>query len=341
MSWSLIRHVSIRPITPSLSQGTYFRMKRGKRGLSSTSNPPKPLSIGFVGLGAMGYQLAAHLTRWAKKQDGQCFVYDTATVRSEQHAEEHGSRAVRHFRELEGTKLVFFCLPTSQIVRSVLLNQHLASHLSKGAIVVDCTSGDPKQTRELASVLNDAGIEVVDAPVSGGPRGAEAGTVAVMVGGKDEAVAVARPALETFGSIVQHVGGVGTGHAVKAVNNALNATHLAMAAEGLLALVKAGVEPAKALQVINGSSGRSLQTEVRIPKEVLTRRFGYGFQLGLMRKDVNIARTIMKENFPEGRYFERTFDILDDAVGRYGYDSDYTTLVKVLEETAKVQLREK
>ena len=128
---------------------------------------------------------------------------------------------------------------------------------------------------------------------------------------------------------------------VKAINNAMNVSHLLLASEGLLALQRFGVAPATALEVINASSGRSLQTEVRLPERVLTGSFDYGFKLGLMAKDVGIANAVMDANFPEaGQFFRRSGDVLGDAVAQLGPDADYTAAVKVLEGVAGMELRD-
>lgn len=303
--------------------------------------------VAFVGLGAMGYHMAGHLTRWAQTTGGQCVVFNRTASVAEKHSKEHGSIAANTLAELGDAKLIICCLPTSEVVREVFLgldghdDKSLGSRLSPGTVVVDCTSGDPSTTKVIGEALGLRGIKLVDAPVSGGPQGAKAGTLTVMMGGNEEAVATAMPAVQSMAKIARRVGPLGAGHTVKAVNNALNVSHLSIAAEGLLALTRAGVTPRAALEVINCSSGRSLQTEVRLPEEVLSRKFSFGFKVGLMQKDVTIAQSVMAANFPsvatEG-YFVRTLSLLDEAVNKFGYDADYTTVVKVLEELAGAEL---
>ena len=155
------------------------------------------------------------------------------------------------------------------------------------------TSGDPEESKEIAAAL--ASCNYVDLAVSGGPAGAAAGTVSVMVGGSEADVAVVEPLAQSFAGRFVHLGSVGAGHATKAVNNTLNSLHLAAAGEGLVALKKGyGVCPEKALDAINAGSGKSLQTEVRVPKEVLTGAYNYGFGLALMKKDVGIGANLVK-----------------------------------------------
>src|SRR5690606_14360457 len=139
-----------------------------------------------------------------------------------------------------------------------------------GAVLVDCTSGDPASSRRLAERLAARGIGFLDAPVSGGTNGAEAGTLTIMVGGDGEALERARPVLETFGSRIEHIGPVGSGHALKAVNNGLLAVHIRAFAEGFAALVKAGVPAGKAVEVLNASSGSSFLSQSLVPERVLT-----------------------------------------------------------------------
>eukprot|EP00929_Paragymnodinium_shiwhaense_P007867 TRINITY_DN111787_c0_g1_i1.p1 TRINITY_DN111787_c0_g1~~TRINITY_DN111787_c0_g1_i1.p1 ORF type:complete len:306 (-),score=94.00 TRINITY_DN111787_c0_g1_i1:56-973(-) len=302
-------------------------------------------TVAFLGLGAMGYHMAAHLAKRAAVP-GRTLVWNRTRSVAEKHASEHqGAEALKTLEEASAAKVIFCCLPDSEVVASVLEN--LQPRLQAGSTVVDCTSGDPALTRELAARLEASSCHLVDAPVSGGPGGAKAGSLTTMVGGPDSIVAEVTPLLSTFCKNVKHIGPVGSGHSVKAINNALNTSHLAMAAEGLLALRKTcNVQPAAALGAINTSSGRSLQTEVRLPVEVLSGKFDYGFKVGLMLKDVRIAVSIM-DGLPadaaqaqQVSYFRRTEALLEAAVEQEGFDADYTSIVKVLEKRAGIDLRE-
>merc|ERR1719330_255987 len=161
-----------------------------------------------------------------------------------------------------------------------------------------------------------------------------------MLGADDEgAAARVLPVLQSFSKKVVRCGPTGSGHAVKAINNALNSAHLLLCAEGLLALQGVGVDPAVALEAINGSSGRSLQTEVRMPEEVLSRRFAYGFKLPLMAKDVSIARNMVTQNFPSSRLLVAAADMVKDAAAEEADDADYTRIVCRLERNAGREIR--
>lgn len=191
-------------------------------------------------------------------------------------------------------ELIFTCLPTSQEVREVVslylkgVPPRVATSTSSvSSYWIDCTSGEPTSTREFAQNLKEAGVPFLDVGVSGGPKNAAAGALTAMVGGDAQTIHIIWPVLSSFASKIVHIGEVGSGHAVKSICNSLLATNLWAAAEGLVTLTKFGVDPVKALDAINNSSGRSWVTLGRIPDHVLTRTFNYGFSLGLLQKDIN------------------------------------------------------
>lgn len=298
----------------------------------------------------MGYPMAANLKKEGSDSDN-ILVWNRNNAKAHQHALEFGTRAVSSIDELNTCSLVFLCLPTSIEVESIC--SQLGPILSPGSIVADCTSGDPCMTRRIASSLaQHHNLQMVDCPVSGGPAGATSGQLSSMIGGSDAAVNAVEPYLKRMAQKqVVRVGGIGAGHAVKAVNNTLNVGHLAMAAEGLLALAKFGVSPEVAVEAINGSSGRSLQTEVRIPKEVLSREFDYGFPLGLMLKDVTIAmdsvcsdtsianvKATAKDVEHMPKFFPLVKDLLQKAVDLESKDADYSRVVRPLEAESGLEL---
>jgi len=296
-----------------------------------------PSVTAFVGLGAMGYPMAGHM---ATKLSGRCLVWNRTAETAQKHSVEFGSVATSSLSDLREASVVVMCLPTS--TEDVVVAEQLASSLNPGACVVSCTSGEPEATRGLAMRLFESfKVRVLDCPVSGGPRGAQAGTLCCMLGSEDEASAErCESVVQSFGKVV-HTGPVGSGHAIKAVNNALNCAHLLMGAEGLLALQNFGVDPDVALSVINSSSGRSLQTEVRLPQEVLSRRFNYGFKLPLMAKDAQIAENLLKSNFSGAELLPAVTRLVQEAAATEPSDSDYTRLVATLERKARTELRKK
>ena len=184
-------------------------------------------------------------------------------------------------------------LPDGNAVREAILGWAgggIAAALKPGAVVLDMSSSDPVGTQTLAQDLAPAGIRVIDAPVSGGITRAETGTLSLMVGGQDEdAFAQVRPVLETLGERIFRTGPLGSGHAMKALNNFLGASAYTAAVEALAIGKEFGLDPAVMLNVVNSSTGRSFNTEVVLKNDVITGRYGTGFALGLLAKDVGIA----------------------------------------------------
>eukprot|EP00397_Hematodinium_sp_SG-2012_P020115 GEMP01020707.1.p1 GENE.GEMP01020707.1~~GEMP01020707.1.p1 ORF type:complete len:322 (+),score=78.72 GEMP01020707.1:212-1177(+) len=285
-------------------------------------------SVGWIGLGTMGFPMAKHVAKALRNQ--RLFVWNRNAKKAEMHAKEVSSVVCSSIADVsENAEVIFLCLPSSTQVAEVV--QHISG---KCHIIVDCTSGDPTKTREIGAELSKRGISLVDCPVSGGPLGAENATLTTMFGGDKESVEIAM-SLSAFAKVKEHVGPLAAGHAVKAINNMLNCIHLLAATEGLLALSKFGVPPEKALDCINMSSGRSLQTEVRVPQEVLTRKFNYGFKLGLMEKDVHTARNIQDNVLPESALlFPLVEQLVKVATEKYGATADYTNISRVLEDRA-------
>jgi 3-hydroxyisobutyrate dehydrogenase len=178
-------------------------------------------------------------------------------------------------------------LPEEAAVSSVL--DALLPLLPAGAVVIDTSTLSPLAARDFAERAGRAGCCYLDAPVSGGPAGAAAGTLTMMLGGATEALERARPVLESLATRLAHVGGPGAGQVAKLVNNLLVATHLVVAGEALRIGEQAGVPAEALLAVINAASGRSAATEVNFPRWILSGSFDSGFTAGLMRKDVRLA----------------------------------------------------
>mmetsp|Transcript_2002 Transcript_2002/g.6172 ORF Transcript_2002/g.6172 Transcript_2002/m.6172 type:complete len:359 (-) Transcript_2002:23-1099(-) len=303
---------------------------------SAPAVPSAASALGFVGLGVMGYPMAGHM---AKLPGRRCLVWNRTAAKAEKHAAEHGSVCASELSDLGTVGILVLCLPTSK--EDALVAEQVAAHMAPGSIILSCTSGEPAATRQLAAELRQRhGVRLLDAPVSGGEKGAAAGSLACLLGADEEAaVGAAEPVLQAFARKIVRCGPTGAGHAVKAVNNAMNAAHLLLGAEGLLALQAAGVRPEAALEAINGSSGRSLQTEQRLPQEVLTGRFAYGFKLPLMAKDCRIAGSILRDGFPGSRLLTEAVAMVDQAAAEEHEEVDYTHLVRRLELQAGRELR--
>jgi 3-hydroxyisobutyrate dehydrogenase len=208
-----------------------------------------------------------------------------------------------------------------------------------GHLLLDVTSGDPATSREIAATLASRGAALVDAPVSGGTVGAEAGKLTVMMGGETGAVERARLVVESFAATIVHVGPVGAGHAVKAINNALLAVSIQAAGEGLAALVKLGVPATKALEVINASSGRSNVTENLVPQRVVTRAWPRTFRLALLDKDVGIALDVLKQTGVPFEAIGMAKRVFEAGRRELGEEADHVELIKVIERQAGVEIR--
>ncbi|MTV26780.1 NAD(P)-dependent oxidoreductase [Nitriliruptoraceae bacterium ZYF776] len=279
----------------------------------------------------MGRPMAANLAKVRATE-----VWNRTGQVARDHAAAHGTTAVDDVTDLADVEVVATCLPTT--VEVVAVAGTLAPHLAAGTVWVDHTSGDPAASRELAADLAGRGIAYLDAPVSGGADGAEAGTLTVMVGGDPQVLDDVRWALDAVGQRIVHVGPIGAGHATKAVNNALLATSLRAAAEGLTALAKAGVAPSAALEVINASSGRSFASERLLPERVLTRGFPNTFALPLLAKDVGLATDVLADAEVDGPVLALVDRLTRAAASELGPDVDHTALVRIVETAAGVEL---
>ena len=294
-------------------------------------------TVAFLGLGAIGRPMAARL---AAAPDISLAVWNRTAERARAFAAETGARhAATPADAARGAEIVITCLPVSADVEAVLDGADgLLAGLARGALLVDCTSGDPATSRRIAGRLAEHRVGFLDAPVSGGTIGAEQGTLTVMVGGAADSLERARPVLEAFGKKIVHCGDIGAGDALKAVNNALLAIHLWSTAEGLATLAKAGVRADVALDVINASSGRSNASMNLFPERVLTRAFPRTFRLALLDKDVGIAAGVAREQKVAAPLLQLTADLFRVARNALGEEADHVEAVKVLEEWAGVEI---
>ena len=247
-------------------------------------------TVGMVGLGSMGMGMATTLAGKGFRVVGFDLGADRRAL-----AASSGVEAVGTIGEaFTGATYVVLSLPTARDVAGVVeANAHLLGSGNVGrVVVVDTSTSEPDVSRTLAARLAAAGHGFLDAPVSGGPNGAATGTMAMMIGGSDEDLALVRPVIEAMASKVLHVGPSGAGNVAKLVNNLLVATHMLTTSEGLKLAAAAGVSPEAALRVINAATGRSAISEVHFPTWIMSDRFDSGFSMGLMRKDVRLAREL-------------------------------------------------
>ena len=282
-------------------------------------------AIGFVGLGNMGEPMSARLGAAGFR----VAAFDVDPGARERAARNAGVETMPTLSEAaKGAAAVILILPNSTVVRQVVLDQGLLEALHPGALLIDMSSSDASETRALAAPVAARGIRFLDAPVSGGVVGAREATLTIMVGGAAGDLADCRPVLDVLGKEVTHVGDLGAGHAVKALNNLLSATSLLASSEVLATAIEFGLDPEVVLDVVNHSSGKSWSTELKLPKYVLTDRFDSGFGLRLMLKDIQIATNLAREMGTPALLGEAAVAYWAQAADALGEDADHTEIAK-------------
>ena len=282
--------------------------------------------IGFVGLGNMGTPMAQRLA----DAGNDLSVYDSSASARDRFT---GVANVRVLDVVFGVavdaEVVILMLPDSNVVEHVLLTDGLLQHIAPGATVVDMSSSEPMRTRALAALAAERGVTLIDAPVSGGVGGARSGSLAVMVGGPPETFAALQPMFSTLGSRVVHAGNVvGSGHAVKALNNLMSAAHLMVSAEAVHAAAAFGLDPVVTLDIVNGSSGKSASTENKWPKFILPGTYDSGFGLRLMIKDLGVALALQHATGTPAPLSEAALAVWSAAGAELPADADHTEVAK-------------
>lgn len=245
------------------------------------------MKITVIGLGQMGGNMALTLKRAGFDVTGSD-IFAAARAR----LADQGLPSVAP-DALPPSDVYLLSLPTSAHVREVIESSPgLLTTAAAGSVIVDTSTSDPVVSRELAAKVAAAGLEWLDAPVSGGPKGAASGRLGMLLGGDATTIGRVMPMLEAMSARRTHVGGPGSGHVVKLANNYLCAANLVATAEAVALAAKAGVDPAACLAGLNGGSGRSAVSEVNFPDWILSGSFDSGFTSGLMRKDLRLARNV-------------------------------------------------
>ncbi len=249
-------------------------------------------TVGVIGLGAMGNGMAKTLLR-----EGFQVVGTDLGEAQKAAAAELGVQVVDSIAALcEHTDTFVLSLPMSKHVQAVIQGEGgLLEHAPAGSLMIDTSTSEPEITRDLAGCLDSKGHQMLDAPVSGGPAGAAAGTMVMVVGGEAAALERGMPVLNALSSKVVHLGDSGSGHVAKLINNLLCAAHLITTAEAVALGKRAGLDPALLIEGLNAGSGRSAISEVNFPRWILNEGFDSGFTMQLMRKDVRLAKKLMAD----------------------------------------------
>ncbi|SDE32226.1 NAD(P)-dependent oxidoreductase [Belnapia rosea] len=288
-------------------------------------------TVGVVGLGNMGLGMAAQLARSGFSVDG----HDISAARQGV-AEAAGIRFRAGLAELlADADALVFSLPYARDVEAVVTAPGgLLERRDRKVVVIDTSTSDPGTSRRLAARLAEAGHGLLDAPVSGGPAGAAAGTLTMMIGGGEADLALAGPVLEAMAAKVVHVGPSGAGNIAKLVNNMLVAAHLITTGEALRLAEAAGLPAEAVLPVVNAATGRSAVSEAMVPRWVLPGSFDSGFSAGLMRKDVGLAAALAAEVGCDLPLSAAVARIWEEMRGRIADADDFTRMADFREPPA-------
>jgi 3-hydroxyisobutyrate dehydrogenase len=291
--------------------------------------------VGFIGLGVMGSRMAATLARGGYGLD--VFDLDPAKTRA---VAEGGAAAAASARAVaERSDVVFTSLPWPATVREVYLGAGGVVEAARpGTILVDMSTVDPETTRAVHAAAAARGVHHLDAPVSGGYREAENGTLVIIVGGERDAFDRAKPVLEVLGASVHHAGPSGAGNIVKLVNNVMSMGNMLVAAEVFVLGVKAGMDPKTLFEILRTSAGRSYHFERRLPN-ILARNFAPGFTVDLARKDLGLAVDMARSHdvpVPATSLLHQLYNA-SSALG--DGPNDFAAIVKLFESWARTEVR--
>jgi 3-hydroxyisobutyrate dehydrogenase-like beta-hydroxyacid dehydrogenase len=285
---------------------------------------------GFIGLGRMGGAMARRLMEAGHR----VVAFDVSAAACDALAAQGASIASSARAMADAVPVVFLSLPSPEIVVDTMLGAHGAKAGKRLEVCVDLSTSGPEAAIKLAAGLAERNIASLEAPVSGGIKGARDGTLALMISGPQTAWQRVRPLLEIFGRPFFMGETAGAGQTMKLVNNLLGACAIAITAEGMTIGAKAGLDPAHMIEVLNVSSGRSSATLDKWPRAVLPRTFDFGFASGLCLKDVRLclaaARTL---GVPLG-VGTAVCELLERTVDTLGADSDFTAMTKIVESDA-------
>jgi 3-hydroxyisobutyrate dehydrogenase-like beta-hydroxyacid dehydrogenase len=285
------------------------------------------MDLGFVGLGRMGGAMARRLL----DAGHHIWVHDVDRAAAEKLAAHGATVAASVAAVADAAPIVFVSLPTPQIVLDVVTGTDGLIAGKCLQIVVDLSTSGPDAAVALARKLSDRGVASLEAPVSGGMKGAREGTLSLMVAGPADAWERARPLIETFGKPFFMGETAGAGQTMKLVNNLMNACAIAITAEGMTMGIKAGLDPARMIAVLNASTGRNSATQDKWPKAVLPRTFDFGFASGLCLKDVRLCMESAATAGVTLAVGDAVHRLLERTVEAFGADSDFTAMTKIVE----------
>ena len=288
------------------------------------------MKIGFIGLGRMGGPMAGRFV--AAGHDVAVFDIDPRSVAS---LEVQGARSWPSPRAVaDYAEILFLSLPTPEIVIDTVLGADGVAAGQAVRICVDLSTSGPNAAVALAAGLHACDIASIEAPVSGGMKGAREGKLSLMVAGPQAACAEVMPLLEILGRPFVMGEAPGAGQTMKLVNNLLGACAIAITAEGMTMGIKAGLDPARMIEVLNVSTGRNGATQDKWPRAVLPRTFDFGFATGLSLKDVRLCLNEAEAAGVPMAVGAAVRMVLERTAERYGMQSDFTEMAKLIESDA-------
>jgi 3-hydroxyisobutyrate dehydrogenase len=286
-----------------------------------------PDAVALIGLGNMGAPMGACLIKAGYTVTG----YDRSD-QARRNFVAAGGKAAADLAALSSADAVVLLLPDGNIVREVVTSA--LAHLRPGAVIVDMSSSDPIGTRQLGAELALLGFEFVDAPVSGGVKRAVTGTLAIMAGGPAATLDRLQPLFEAMGTSIFRTGALGSGHAMKALNNYVSAAGLVAAVEAMRIGRSFGLDPSLMTDILNASTGRNNTTEVKLKQFIISQRFDSGFPLRLMAKDVRTAEDMAQALGLATPFADLCARIWEAAAQELGEAADHTEVIRYLERRA-------
>ncbi len=287
----------------------------------------------FIGLGNMGWPMAARLHAGGYRIS----VNDAAEDRARAFADQVGGSFVLKLTDEAGkADVIITMLPTSRHVAAVV--DSLRPQLRAGQIIVDMTSGVPSLTQGIARSLSSLDVHMVDAPVSGGVSRAISGDLTIMGGGDSDVLDQVDAILRAMGSTIHRIGAVGSGQAIKALNNLVSAGGFLIGIEALIIGQKFGIDASLMTDVLNASTGMNNSTQKKFKQFVLSRKFDSGFGLDLMVKDLSIALGIAREVDVASPFASLCRELTAGAAALLGPGQDHTALAKLSEALAGAEL---
>ena len=291
--------------------------------------------LGFVGLGRMGAPMAMRLV-----DAGLALCVHDRDAEACAPVVARGATMARSPVELASrAQMVLLCLPTPDVMRSVTIGEHGLASGNAVRIVVDLGTTGPVVEKQVAAAAAERGLTLVDAPVTGGIAGAKAGTLAVMVSCPQETFTQVEPILANLGRVIYTGAAAGLAQTAKLANNLLSAAALAVSSEAMAMGVKAGIDPRVLLAIFNAGSGRNSATEDKFPRAILPGTFDFGMSTGLFLKDVRLCVDEAESLGVPMIAGSAVRQLFGATLARFGPQSDFTSVAKLVEEWAHVQMR--